>query len=367
MLNSPRPHCFSLSQPRPKIDIWIGEGIVQQEAFIACCRNFKMRIALFADINIRKQAEKLQQELQCEMLLIQGDEKNKTREAKQQCEDFLLTNRFGRDTLILAMGGGVTTDLVGFVASTYMRGIPLILIPTTLLGMVDAAIGGKTAINTSLAKNCIGSFYLPASIWIDLHFLKTLPESELLNGLAEILKYGLIQSKDLWEQIQEQTDRWKTSSSLLKWIQSSVEIKMGIIEQDLAEKGIRRILNFGHTIAHAIEHLSQYQTPHGAAVALGCQAESALSHHMGLLSTSELNEILSVYSRFQFPRALFPPWNRKQFLDAMILDKKTKNKEACFVLIDRIGHTKEFDGSYCRPVASSAIDFLLDWLEKHCE
>ena len=266
----------------------------------------------------------------------------KTRETKQLLEDELLKRKMGRDTTLIALGGGTTTDLIGFLASTYMRGVPVIYIPTTLLGMVDAAIGGKNGLDTPFGKNSIGTFYSPKAIIIEPSFLKTLPPKEWKNGLAEILKYGLIDDEQLFcEEFQ-----WDH-------VQRSIEIKEKIVQIDPRESGLRRILNFGHTVGHALE--LQDSIPHGEAVAIGCVAESYLSHILGYLSASDFERIHRLYQKLGF--AMRPLHS----LD--ILDKKAKNGELRFVLIDRIGHALEFDGEYCRTVPQNALKKMVEWLQ----
>lgn len=278
----------------------------------------------------------------------------KTREAKQAIEDELMKRKLGRDTVIVAMGGGVTTDLIGFVASTYMRGVPLVLIPTTLLAMVDAAIGGKTGVDTPFGKNMIGTFYLPKAIFIDPRWLKTLPEKEMKNGLSEILKYGLIDDLLIWEKCAH----WKEEIPFL--IRASVACKVKVVKQDFEEtEGLRRILNFGHTVGHALEFLSGYKMAHGEAVALGCMAESYLSHLLGYLPQKDLEKILALYRKLGYA---FKRVDSEPFLEAMKMDKKGKGGDPRFVLIDQIGHCVPFEGEYCRAVPKKELTQMIEWM-----
>jgi 3-dehydroquinate synthase len=240
------------------------------------------------------------------------------------------------------MGGGVATDLVGFLAATYMRGVPLILIPTTLMAMVDASIGGKNGVNTPAGKNLIGSIYHPKAIISDLNTLSTLPKKEWLNGRAEILKMGLI-------------------CGAPDSIEGVARAKISVVERDPSERGLRRILNFGHTVAHALEAISNYELAHGEAVAIGCLAESFLSVLLGYLPESALDEIRKRFS--DFPLRLPIQYLRESFLDAMTLDKKGAGGQVRIVLIDRIGHAMEFDGAYCRPVEKIDLQQMAEWME----
>lgn len=301
------------------------------------CKKWGHRTALIADRTVSHPIEG-------EMVPV---DLKKTRESKQQLEDQLFERGFGRDSVFVAIGGGTITDLVGFVSSTYMRGVPLILIPTTLLAMVDAAIGGKTAIDTPFGKNLIGSFYLPKAIFIDLDFLKTLPEKERINGLSEILKIALVSDSSILQvNFEEQMIR-------------AIQAKVSIVEQDPNEIGLRRILNFGHTVGHAIELCTNYTVSHGEAVALGCIAESYLSLLMGLISQSEFTSIANVFPNF--------PWtfDRHELLEAMRHDKKNSRGAIRFVLLDKIGHACAFNGIYCTEVPSEKLLEMLTFMEQN--
>lgn len=292
----------------------------------------------------------LQQETHYEVIAIPNQ---KTREAKQLLEDTLLQKGFGRDALLIALGGGNLTDLVAFTASTYMRGVGCILIPTTLLAMVDAAIGGKTGIDTPLGKNLIGTFYLPEAIFIHLDYLKTLPERELEYGLSEILKMGLTFDAAIWQK----ASHWKEHLPFL--IRASIAAKCKVVESDYEEKGgLRRILNFGHTVGHALE--TSLHLPHGEAVALGCMAESYLSHLLGYLSQENLQSILLLYRQLGYT---FPPVKVQTLLETMARDKKGKEGKARFVLIDRIGHAVPFDGEYCRTAPLDILQKMFEWMQ----
>ncbi|MBI3900831.1 MAG: 3-dehydroquinate synthase [Chlamydiia bacterium] len=254
-----------------------------------------------------------------------------------------------RETTLIAVGGGSTTDLVGFVASIALRGLPLVLIPTTLLAMVDAAIGGKTGVNCSFGKNLIGSFYPPKQIVIDPNVLTTLPKKEYLAGLAEIWKLGLVLDLRLWKK---------------KDILLAIQGKLFVTEKDPKEQGFRRILNFGHTIGHALEKVSNFQISHGEAVLMGCATEAHLSQEIGLLQENEFCEIEAFY--VQFFSKLPATYSREKLLDAMRYDKKVKGGEVRFVLIDKIGHAASFEGAYCRAVSFQELEKSLAWLESHC-
>ena len=271
-----------------------------------------------------------------ELFSFPAGEASKTRATKEKLEDALLSEGFGRDTTLIALGGGVVTDLVGFLASTYCRGVELILIPTTLLAMVDAAIGGKTGVNTDRGKNMIGSLYLPQKLWICPEFLKTLPEKEWLNGGVEMLKAGLIADADFFDHFSE--------IPLEEAIRRAIEIKRRILAQDLHEKGVRRTLNLGHTIGHALETLSHYQISHGEAVAAGIVLEAELSYEMGILNKEALTLI----------QKRFPPislsYDFEELFEVLQRDKKAENGCPRFALLQDIGVPFAADGTYCTEV-----------------
>jgi 3-dehydroquinate synthase len=247
-------------------------------------------------------------------------ERFKTRETKQKLEDALLTAGYNRDTTLIALGGGVVTDLVGFLASTFCRGVNLILIPTTLLAMVDASIGGKTGVNTVYSKNTIGTFYEASQTMIDLNFLKTLPERELFNGYVEMWKAGLIADPDYF-------DHWDPLA-----IERARKIKTEIVQADPFDRGIRRTLNLGHTLGHAFETVSQYTLSHGEAVAAGIVLEAQLSVEIGLLSDEEFAKIKA---RFPKPQISLDP---DAILHTLRLDKKGIFR---FILLKAIGNPIE--------------------------
>lgn len=288
-------------------------------------------------------------------------EKEKSRARKAELEDQLLSQKFGRDTCLIALGGGVTTDLVGFLASTFCRGVPLVNVPTTLLGMVDAAIGGKTGVNTRFGKNLIGTFYPADRIFIDPTVLQSLSESEWTNGTAEVIKYALIRSPQLFQSLK----KWdpKNSHYLETIIRECVLIKAQVVETDYEETtGLRRILNFGHTIAHALELLENYQISHGEAVAIGMLVESRISQKMGLLSLKDSEEIEALVRSFPFPLKLSSAITLEKMRGALVLDKKTAQGIPRFVLLEKIGSCSPFTGEYCAEIPPQVLEEALAWM-----
>ncbi|MBS0615578.1 MAG: 3-dehydroquinate synthase [Verrucomicrobia bacterium] len=258
-------------------------------------------------------------------------ESSKTRATKEWLEDALLECGFHKDTTIVGIGGGVVTDIAGFLASTFYRGVPLILIPTTLMAMVDTAIGGKNGVNTERGKNQIGTIYQPSQVIFDPRFLATLPASEWMNGFSEIVKHGLI-----------------AEPSLLKTfdICEAIEVKRRIIASDIYDKGKRRLLNFGHKVAHALETASGYQMTHGIAVAKGMVIESRIALELGFLNPSAFDTI----ERF------LPPASFELDPEAVF---QAMAKPIKLSMLKDIGEPYSFDGEYCTPVDPELVRRIL--------
>lgn len=259
-----------------------------------------------------------------------------------------------RATPILALGGGVIGDLAGFVAATYLRGVPLIQIPTTLLAQVDSSIGGKVAVNHGRLKNKIGAFYQPRLVLSDTAALKTLPPAEFANGMAEVIKSAVIRDKDLFTFIETNIDKIKAQDNavLEEVVFRSASIKARVVEQDETDLGVRNILNFGHTVGHAIETVSGFGVGHGQAVAMGMAAVGEIAHRMGIFEESELARLKSVIECFGLPVEM-PKMDAEKLLEAMQHDKKIVGGKVRFVLPRAIGDvfvTDEVDPSLVEEV-----------------
>jgi len=243
-----------------------------------------------------------------------------------------------RTTPILALGGGVIGDLAGFVAATYLRGVPLIQIPTTLLAQVDSGIGGKVAINLGQVKNKIGAFYQPRLVISDIGTLKTLPAKEFTNGLAEVIKYAMACDKELFILIENNLDRVKSLDDELleEVVFRCARIKADIVEKDERDLGIRAILNYGHTVGHAIESASDFEMKHGEAVAVGMLAEARISNELGILDKSELIRLKDIIERAGLPTKI-ADLELEKILRAIKHDKKVLKGKTRFVLPKSIG------------------------------
>ncbi|MHB8579225.1 MAG: 3-dehydroquinate synthase [Ignavibacteriaceae bacterium] len=250
----------------------------------------------------------------------------------------LLNGNFGRDTLMLAIGGGVTGDLAGFAASTFMRGISLIHVPTTLLAAVDSSIGGKTGINFLKKKNMIGAFYQPNIVFIDTNFFSTLPEEEIISGAGEIIKYAYLSDERFFYFILKNLEALIALNPgvINEAVIKSVSIKAAVVSQDEKEIGLRQILNFGHTFAHAFETGLNFRIKHGEAVIAGIIVAIILSNKLGLLTTSEMNNFLTLPSKIRLPKNLLK-LKAENIFNLMLADKKNRDGRIKFVLLKDFG------------------------------
>jgi len=291
---------------------------------------------LYADDFLRRlQTNKIEVHL----LSVLPGEKSKTRKTKEQLEDKLLKLKADRYSLIIALGGGVIGDLAGFVAATFMRGISYIQIPTTLLSQIDSSIGGKVAVNHPLGKNLIGAFYQPKKVYIDVETLNTLPKREFRNGMAEVIKYAAILDANLFSYLEDNNQKINIhhKSSILNLVQRCCKLKKMIVEKDEKETGLRRILNFGHTIGHAIESLSKYKLSHGEAVAIGMVIEAKISAALGMLKQSDVERLRKVIELYKLPTKIPSKMDMAKIIQSTYLDKKAQQGQVQYTLLKKIG------------------------------
>ena len=274
-------------------------------------------------------------------------ESSKTRERWLQLTDWLLSEGAGRDTTLIALGGGVVGDLAGFVAATYMRGIPVIQVPTSLLAMVDASIGGKTGVDTPRGKNLVGAFHQPAAVVIDPATLATLPAAHTRAGIAEVIKHGAITSATdfraaaAWgaavhRAAQHNEFDWM-SPNTLDVITRSVKTKADVVNVDPHERGRRQVLNAGHTVAHALEHESRYSLLHGEAVAIGLVVEAALGEAAGITAAGTASELGEALGGAGLPTRLPAGADPGRLVDVMRVDKKSRGGGLAFALLASVG------------------------------
>lgn len=261
------------------------------------------------------------------------------------CWQILGQSDFTRTDAIIGVGGGAVTDLAGFVAATWLRGVDLIQIPTTVLGMVDAAIGGKTGINTAEGKNLVGSFYAPKAVVCDLDLLQTLSQNEIRAGFAEVVKYGFIEATEILDIVRADVDRAIDPSTpeFRRLIELSVGVKARVVSEDFKEGGLREILNYGHTLGHAIEHAERYQWRHGVAISIGMMFAAELGRLAGALSDAEVDIHREVLSSLGLPLT-YPAGRWEGLLTAMQRDKKARAGMLRFIVLDAIGKPRVLAG-----------------------
>jgi 3-dehydroquinate synthase len=322
-------------------NIVIGKNLLEKSGRLINFNQFS-KIAILTDKNIAKSwltVVKKSFKKPIVVIIIKPGEKEKNIQTVIKIWRKLVEEAFDRKSLLINLGGGVVGDLGGFAASTFMRGIPFIQIPTTLLSQVDASVGGKTGINFSGLKNIIGVFNQPYKVIIDVDTLKTLPGQEFLSGFAEVIKHGLIADKKYFDFVTGKRPEEFTQEELIKIIKRSIEIKSNIVKKDEKEKGLRKILNFGHTIGHAIEALSlKTKNPlsHGEAIAIGMVAESRLANFIGLISTYEFEVIEKTIRKADLPirvKNISP----EKIIKIIKTDKKNQAGKVLWSLPKKIG------------------------------
>ena len=266
-----------------------------------------------------------------------ANEKNKSLETSERILEKLIDLRFSRESLIVSLGGGITTDISGFIASVFLRGIDVIHIPTTLLAQVDASIGGKTGVNSEKYKNMIGTFKQPNSVLIDTDFLKSLSKRHIAAGYSEIIKHALIDNVKLLSKLEKFGGRID-SVELSELIKISSKIKAKIVEQDEEENSVRAHLNFGHTFAHAIESVQSFKgLNHGEAVGVGMLCAAKLSFLLKKLTINEFNRVMGIIKKYKLPTKLPSNCEPQKILKAMELDKKNKNNSLRFIILNGLG------------------------------
>jgi 3-dehydroquinate synthase len=322
--------------------IYIGSGLLKDEKIITSHIKTKT-ICIVSNTTVSKlyleNIKKLLDDYQVVDVIIKDGEEFKNYNSLNHIYTKLLENKCNRDTTILALGGGVVGDIAGYAAASFLRGIPFIQIPTTLLAQVDSSVGGKTGINHLMGKNMIGAFYQPQAVVIDLNVLKTLDKREISAGLAEVIKYGLIWDEDFFKYLEVNIENLKQLDfkHLEHVIYRSCEIKAKVVSEDEKESGLRAILNLGHTFGHAIENCLGYgKWLHGEAVGCGMVLAAKMSLAQGWLNDSEFDQVKNLIARTNLPIEK-PDIPYQDFIGAMKLDKKNKNKEIYLVLQQGIG------------------------------
>ncbi len=304
--------------------------------------------------------------LRVDLLEFPAGERNKNQRVWLSLARRMLKLGLGRDCAVIALGGGVAGDLAGLVAATYLRGVPLVQVPTSLLAMVDASIGGKVAVDLPAGKNLLGAFWQPKSVYVDLNCLRTLPQKHLSNGMAEAVKSGLIADAVLFRLIELKGEEClgRDLKTLRQVIRRSLKVKAGAVELDEREtSGLRKILNYGHTFGHGLEALSGYRLLHGGAIALGMRAAGKISTELGYLSEADAARQDQILARLGFP-ARAPGFLRKilnrksgleEFFGYLSRDKKVKSGRVEMVLLEGIGRVKRVNGGWTVPVTEELL------------
>lgn len=336
-------------------NIEIGSNLLFQTDF----RRFNAsRYVIITDSTVKnlygKEVENLlkKQGLKVELLDFPSGERSKTWETAASIGRELARRGYDKDSIIIALGGGVVGDLAGFVASFYMRGINYIQIPTTLIGMIDSSIGGKTGVDIPEGKNLFGTFHQPKAVIIDIDLIEKLPEKEIKNGFAEIIKYGIVKDKKLFEDIEQNFSK-RNGEFYSRIIEMSCRIKARIIEQDEKESELRKVLNYGHTVGHAIEASEDYKISHGEAAALGMIFEARISSRLGFLSKINLERQNKLIKALGLPTEY--KGNPDDLIEIMKRDKKNRDGKIYFVLPTTIGGIKEENGKVAFPVDESLV------------
>ncbi|MTT30433.1 3-dehydroquinate synthase [Terrilactibacillus sp. BCM23-1] len=299
----------------------------------------------------------------CHLFTVPNGEKTKNRETKTDIEDQMLALGYGRDSAIIALGGGMISDLSGFIASTFCRGIPYINYSTTLLSAADASVGGKTAVNTPVATNLIGTFYQPTKVYIDLDTWQTLPLREFRSGLAETIKHACLADSDFFSFLETHMEDILTSNELIlnanvcsHVAYKNCDIKFHVVEKDEKESNLRQILNLGHTAGRALEALSGYTLLHGEAIAVGLVIQAKIANQLGLLEAKETVRVYDLLKKAGFNLTIPENITPDALVKKMYTDKKVRNGQIRFVLMSKIGQMKQFDdGSYSVPVSEDLI------------
>jgi len=347
-------------------DVRIGRGLGPRLTVALRKSPLGDRYVIITDAHLQRQGESLQaafrrRGLTCDLVSFPAGEGSKSRRVRDEIEDGVLRLGAGRDTALVALGGGVVGDLVGFVAATFKRGVSYVQVPTTLIGMVDSSIGGKTGINLPAGKNLIGAFHQPAAVYIDVDYLKTLPERHYASGMAEVIKCGVIADRSLFASLEGHLPRIlrREPDLMSRVIEACCRIKAKVVMEDPRESHRRRILNFGHTIGHAIETLSGFRLAHGEAVSIGMAAEARVAARLGMLSPAAAERIQALCQATGLPTAMPPAFTPSAILQVARHDKKNRQGRITYALPIRIGAMASERGDYAIAVSDTLVSEIL--------
>jgi 3-dehydroquinate synthase len=344
-------NCLEVTGANSNYPVNIGTGMLANFARSMGARNSYRQVVLVTDQTVYKlYGQILEHQLQADQLVVhvvQDGEVSKTWNAVLKLLDILAENSVHRDALLIALGGGVIGDMAGFVASIYQRGIDFVQVPTTLLAQVDSSVGGKVGINHRLGKNLIGSFYHPTAVWADLETLLTLDDRDWRAGMAEVVKYAVIRDREMFRYIQEHIEAILARDlSIVEYLVGRcIAIKAAIVAEDEREQETRMLLNYGHTVGHALESLSGYtHYRHGEAVAVGMVTEAILARNLGYCSNSLVQELQQLLLGLGLEITVPVVFEPGQLVNKMRLDKKVRNGELVFALPLEIGNVQIVSG-----------------------
>lgn len=329
-------------------DVIVGSGALAELSTVLPDTVAKLLVVHAPPLAARAEALRDQLAGRIEVLLaeVPDAEGAKRVEVAAFCWQIMGQTDFTRTDAVLGLGGGATTDLAGFVAATWLRGVPLVQVPTTVLGMVDAAVGGKTGINTAEGKNLVGAFWAPTAVLVDLDLLEGLPQNEILAGFAEVVKCGFIADPVILELLEADvtvaTDR--TSDVFRELVERSIRVKAAVVSDDFTEQGRREFLNYGHTLGHAIEHAERYRWRHGAAIAIGMVFAAELSHLAGSLPAEQVDRTRRILASLTLPTS-YPLGRWKTLLATMQRDKKARAGMLRFIVLDDVARPRVLNGT----------------------
>ena len=298
----------------------------------------------------------------CDLFVFPAGEKSKVRATKEMLEDAMLAKGYRRDCCVIAVGGGVVTDLAGFLAGTFGRGVPFINYATTLLSAADASIGGKTAVDTDLATNLIGLIYQPLKVYVDIAAWKTLPKEHLINGMAETIKHACLADRELFDYIEiHMDDILACDEGACTYIsEHNCAVKYEVVMKDEKEKNLREILNLGHTVGRAVETVSDYRLLHGEAVAIGMVAQVKLGCQCGYLTEEERDRVIALHQKVGLPVTIPEYIDRGALVKKLYTDKKVRDGKLRFVFQKGIGDVMTFgEEVYARPVSEDEIRSII--------
>jgi 3-dehydroquinate synthase len=321
------------------------------------------KYAIITDSNIiGLYANRLKKELEAsgiksDIFCFRAGEKRKNLGTCEQIIEKMSNMKYGRDSAIIALGGGVVGDISGFIAAIFNRGVPYIQIPTTILAQADSSIGGKTGVDTRHGKNLVGAFKQPSRVYLDVSTLETLPEREVKSGLAETIKHSVIQDSEFFNYLDDNMDKLleKNTSSLLYIAKNNCKIKGKVVEQDPHEKGFRRILNYGHTVGHAVEKISNYKLSHGESIAIGMMAAGRIAVKLGYFKEYSLKSQEQLLIKAGLPTKIPDEISDEEIIEVTSIDKKAKEGVANYCLPLEIGKMHEFNHEYVTFVNNTVV------------